>query len=178
MQRKGSGKIFGKKKAKGKGNEDPGDRPTIHRRNIRIAAYPLVILFNIIRSIAFQLWILLTFVCRTSSRALPLKTKLNRAGEENLKHPIDMASAKRPGSGDPALVRQKYHHRKAFEYISKALKVDEEDKGRNFVNKYQLHLQQYNSIPGMGSFEGKPLSFVSDLVRVVLLFKMTAGKLL
>ncbi|XP_050718311.1 spastin-like isoform X3 [Eriocheir sinensis] len=34
-----------------------------------------------------------------------------------------------PGPGDPLLARQKHHHRKAFEYISKALKIDEENEG-------------------------------------------------
>jgi hypothetical protein len=31
-----------------------------------------------------------------------------------------------PGLTDPSLARQKHHHRKAFEYISKALRIDEE----------------------------------------------------
>lgn len=33
------------------------------------------------------------------------------------------------GPGDPLLAKQKHHHRKAFEYISKALKIDEENEG-------------------------------------------------
>ena len=43
----------------------------------------------------------------------------------------DMAMARppQPGPGDPLLAKQKHHHRKAFEYISKALKIDEEDQG-------------------------------------------------
>jgi len=35
--------------------------------------------------------------------------------------------AVRPGA--PVLAQQKHHHRKAFEYISKALKLDEDGKG-------------------------------------------------
>lgn len=35
-----------------------------------------------------------------------------------------------PGPAGPALAQQKHHHRKAFEYISKALKIDEENKGQ------------------------------------------------
>jgi hypothetical protein len=31
-----------------------------------------------------------------------------------------------PGLTDPSLARQKHHHRKAFEFISKALRIDEE----------------------------------------------------
>lgn len=34
-----------------------------------------------------------------------------------------------PGPGDPLLAKQKHHHRRAFEYISKALKIDEENEG-------------------------------------------------
>lgn len=32
-----------------------------------------------------------------------------------------------PGLTDPSLARQKHHHRKAFELISKALRLDEEE---------------------------------------------------
>ncbi|ESO97992.1 hypothetical protein LOTGIDRAFT_143345 [Lottia gigantea] len=35
-----------------------------------------------------------------------------------------------PGPSDPAFSLQKHHHRKAFEYISKALKIDEETPGK------------------------------------------------
>jgi len=34
-----------------------------------------------------------------------------------------------PGLTDPLLARQKHHHRKAFEFISKALRIDEESTG-------------------------------------------------
>jgi len=36
------------------------------------------------------------------------------------------------GPGEPALAKQKHHHRKAFEHISKALKIDEEGGGYLF----------------------------------------------
>lgn len=39
-----------------------------------------------------------------------------------------------PGPGDPLLAKQKHHHRRAFEYISKALKIDEENEGMNDQN--------------------------------------------
>nr|CAD7442442.1 unnamed protein product [Timema bartmani] len=35
-----------------------------------------------------------------------------------------------PGPGDPLLAKQKHHHRRAFEFISKALKIDEENEGQ------------------------------------------------
>lgn len=34
-----------------------------------------------------------------------------------------------PGPGDPLLAKQKHHHRRAFEFISKALKIDEDNEG-------------------------------------------------
>jgi spastin len=37
-----------------------------------------------------------------------------------------------PGPGDPLLAKQKHHHRRAFEFISKALKIDEENEGNIF----------------------------------------------
>ncbi|XP_058116887.1 spastin [Anopheles ziemanni] len=37
------------------------------------------------------------------------------------------ASGSQVGPGDPLLAKQKHHHRRAFEYISKALKIDEDN---------------------------------------------------
>lgn len=44
----------------------------------------------------------------------------------------------RPGA--PVLAQQKHHHRKAFEYISKALKLDEDGKGSTAVHRFRLLL--------------------------------------
>lgn len=35
-----------------------------------------------------------------------------------------------PGPADPLLAKQKHHHRRAFEFISKALKIDEDNEGK------------------------------------------------
>ncbi|XP_077296769.1 spastin isoform X12 [Arctopsyche grandis] len=48
--------------------------------------------------------------------------------------------------GDPSLAKQKHHHRRAFEYISKALKIDEENEG----NK-ELAIELYKK--GIGELE-------------------------
>ncbi|XP_062536209.1 spastin isoform X2 [Armigeres subalbatus] len=40
------------------------------------------------------------------------------------------SSGSQVGPGDPLLAKQKHHHRRAFEYISKALKIDEENEGQ------------------------------------------------
>lgn len=42
----------------------------------------------------------------------------------------EMSHVHTVGPGDPLLAKQKHHHRKAFEYISKALKIDEENEGK------------------------------------------------
>jgi len=49
-----------------------------------------------------------------------------------------------PGLTDPQLARQKHHHRKAFEYISKALRIDEENGGNKDVaiNAYKRGISE------------------------------------
>ncbi|KAL5284506.1 SPAST family protein [Megaselia abdita] len=55
-----------------------------------------------------------------------------------------MFSNKSPGPGDPLLARQKQHHRRAFEYISKALKIDEENEGHKelAIELYQKGIRE------------------------------------
>ena len=38
-----------------------------------------------------------------------------------------------PGLSDPLIARQKHHHRRAFELISKALRIDESDAGKDLL---------------------------------------------
>lgn len=45
----------------------------------------------------------------------------------------EMSHIHNVGPGDPLLAKQKHHHRKAFEYISKALKIDEENEGEWYL---------------------------------------------
>lgn len=40
--------------------------------------------------------------------------------------PDETLLPRQPGPGEPVLAKQKHHHRKAFEHISKALKLDED----------------------------------------------------
>jgi len=92
--------------------------------------------WSIIRYLAFHLWLLLGIVCRIGAHALP---KQDNKEDQDQQQPQEVPQLKdvemsaplpQPGPGEPALAKQKHHHRKAFEYISKALKIDEEDKGR------------------------------------------------
>ncbi|XP_014616844.1 spastin isoform X3 [Polistes fuscatus] len=51
-----------------------------------------------------------------------------------------------PGPGDPLLAKQKHHHRRAFEFISKALKIDEDNEG-----KKEMAIELYKK--GIGELE-------------------------
>ncbi|XP_024936042.1 spastin isoform X3 [Cephus cinctus] len=51
-----------------------------------------------------------------------------------------------PGPGDPLLAKQKHHHRRAFEFISKALKIDEENEGQK-----EMAIELYKK--GIGELE-------------------------
>ena len=141
MQRKGPGRFFGKKGKSGKGKGGEKGSESVHRTNFRLAAVPLIFFFNILRILAFQLWVLLSLVCRVSAHALPNKSKhtggdkpQDKNSPESLAEMAQSTPSKASpvGPGEPALAKQKHHHRKAFEYISKALKIDEEDKGESF----------------------------------------------
>ncbi|RVE45729.1 hypothetical protein evm_009637 [Chilo suppressalis] len=93
-----------------------------------------------IRSILYQLFIIFKYLYSASHR---LMHKPRKNGECNLEvvvkdgvvsteiaHGEEMSHIHNVGPGDPLLAKQKHHHRKAFEYISKALKIDEENEGQ------------------------------------------------
>lgn len=46
-------------------------------------------------------------------------------------HSVPMNMKGGPGLSDPLIARQKNHHRRAFELISKALRIDESDAGKS-----------------------------------------------
>lgn len=128
-------------------------RESVHKQNLYIVSFPIILLFNILRSILYQFFIVFKYIFNVSSHFLhhPLRKRdkntseqcLNRAGASE---PLVLTTEHRPavptvmplpiptqstgpGPGDPMLAKQKHHHRRAFEYISKALKIDEENEG-------------------------------------------------
>ncbi len=122
----------------------------MHRRNLHVFAQPVVFLFNILGFLAYHFWLVVSAVC-SSIQALPQKTKADASetvsdsssqkhqdvqlleGSAMFPYTYEMAEKPPPvGPAEPALAKQKHHHRKAFEYISKALKIDEEEKGTVF----------------------------------------------
>ena len=146
MNRKGPGRPWGRRKTDNKSRQQSSNNPSFHRRNFRIVAGPVLFVFSLLRTIAIQLWFVLgILVCRTSILA-------NRSHQRSGYRPqrdaeiglaMNTRGKKSPGAGDPALASQKHHHRKAFEYISKALKIDEEDStGISFIfHVYNFHVR-------------------------------------
>ncbi|KAL0819889.1 hypothetical protein ABMA28_007902 [Loxostege sticticalis] len=115
-------------------------QPSVHKRNLYVVSFPIIILFNILRSILYQLFIIFKYLYSASHRFMH---KPRKNGECNLEvvvkdgvvsteiaHGEEMSHIHNVGPGDPLLAKQKHHHRKAFEYISKALKIDEENEGQ------------------------------------------------
>ncbi|XP_069118122.1 spastin-like isoform X2 [Argopecten irradians] len=133
MHRRGNGRFWGRKRGdRGKG--PPRDRPTFHSRNVYIVAAPLLFIFAILRIIAYQLWVVLEILVGRSKAILPSACLPNQKSkykcQSEAEEGMSGAAKASVGPAAPALATQKHHHRKAFEYISKALKIDEEDSGR------------------------------------------------
>lgn len=136
-------------------------RTSVHKQNLYIVSFPLIFLFNVLRSILYQLFVIFKHLYSATSRIIihrqpTTTTTLNRKRECGgnfevivnsdaagnnpqtnvlLNGPpsdfIEMSTHRPagPGPADPLLAKQKHHHRRAFEYISKALKMDEENEG-------------------------------------------------
>ena len=116
---------------------------SVHRRNFRMVAMPITCIMGILRLIALQLWIIITFLwiklpnskesdSETSSmetESISDPTPATLAQNESFVSDIFCEKRQAVGAGEPALAKQKHHHRRAFEFISKALKLDEEDEG-------------------------------------------------
>lgn len=112
----------------------------VHKRNLCIVSFPFIFLFNILQTILYQIFIICRFVYYSSSTFFvrnrnsipasdaPAATVQNCVVVEEI-HEMSVIRNTGPGPGDPLLAKQKHHHRRAFEYISKALKIDEENEG-------------------------------------------------
>lgn len=111
-------------------------QPSVHKRNLYIVSLPLILLFNVLRVIIYQLFVVFEYLYTSTSRLI--KKKQAAKSSCQLEVVVDKETAEEmsknvirrpvgPGPGDPLLAKQKHHHRRAFEYISKALKIDEEN---------------------------------------------------
>ncbi|XP_057245750.1 spastin isoform X4 [Malurus melanocephalus] len=89
-----------------------------HKRNLYYFSYPLFAAFALLRFVAFQLGLLFAWLCERLSRGALMAAKGSRAGA---------GDAPEPG-GAPETVRA--CHKRAFEYISMALRIDEDETGQ------------------------------------------------
>jgi spastin len=98
-------------------NKEGSSNNETEKKTLIFLSFPIVMIFNLLKTILFELFIVLKFVYNTSSRILskPQEADVNleTVKAEELKESMDL------------LQMQKNHHKKAFEYISQALKIDE-----------------------------------------------------
>ncbi|XP_023175674.2 spastin isoform X1 [Drosophila hydei] len=146
----------------------PRGGTSVHKQNLYVVSFPIIFLFNVLRSLIYQLFCIFRYLYGASTKviyrsphrrdcnieivvqnskeqqAIICPLERNNDGIEQAQAlpqrqrallPLEMASNRvgsggySPGPGDPLLAKQKHHHRRAFEYISKALKIDEENEG-------------------------------------------------
>jgi hypothetical protein len=90
------------------------------KKTFIILSKPVILMFNLLKILLFELFVLLKFVYNTSSRLL------NKPSTENQEIVnLEVVRGVDDSSEMDLLQRQKFHHKKAFEYISQALKIDE-----------------------------------------------------
>ncbi|KQS52407.1 spastin isoform X2 [Drosophila erecta] len=148
-----------------------GYSSSVHKQNLYVVSFPIIFLFNVLRSLIYQLFCIFRYLYGASTKVIyrPHRRDCNieivvqnssKEQQQSLNHPSELSregdgqeqqlsnqpqrfrpiqplemAANRPGGGyspgpgDPLLAKQKHHHRRAFEYISKALKIDEENEG-------------------------------------------------
>lgn len=89
-------------------------------------------LFNLIKTILFELFIVLKFVYNSSSRILNKPSTVSQEDDVNLE--VVKGDDNKGTTEMDLLQLQKHHHKKAFEYISQALKIDETQNAGWFRN--------------------------------------------
>lgn len=98
----------------------PSESP--HKRNLYYFSYPLFVGFALLRLVAFHLGLLCVWLCQRFSRALMAAKRSSPAAPASASPPAPV-----PG-GEAERVRA--FHKQAFEYISVALRIDEDEKGK------------------------------------------------
>ncbi|XP_040207005.1 spastin isoform X2 [Rana temporaria] len=138
----------GKKKKPATPTADSGPGPpacsetSLHKRNVYVFSYPLLAVFSLLRFLAFQLGLLFAWCCERLSRRVMADKKNAAALREQGAHSVRTASAQdRPGN-EPEVVRA--FHQQAFQYISMALRIDEQEKDQKdqAVEWYKKGIQE------------------------------------
>ncbi|XP_011696674.1 PREDICTED: spastin isoform X2 [Wasmannia auropunctata] len=142
-----------------------GSQPSVHKRNLYIVSFPLILLFNVLRTLLYQLFVVFKYLYTSTSQLIQRRQASKQAcqleivvGQKSDDRLINgnriesevMSQVPRrpigPGPGDPLLAKQKHHHRRAFEFISKALKIDEDNEGQK-----EMAIELYKK--GIGELE-------------------------
>ncbi|XP_036607003.1 spastin isoform X1 [Trichosurus vulpecula] len=105
--------------------------PSPHKRNLCYFSYPLLATFALLRFVAFHLGLLFVWLCQRFSRALMAAKRSTRAAATAATGPGAAAASAPapppvPAGGEAERVRA--FHKQAFEYISFALRIDEDEK--------------------------------------------------
>ncbi|XP_072490225.1 spastin isoform X3 [Notamacropus eugenii] len=105
--------------------------PSPHKRNLCYFSYPLLATFALLRFVAFHLGLLFVWLCQRFSRALMAAKRSTRAAATVATGPGAAAASAPapppvPAGGEAERVRA--FHKQAFEYISFALRIDEDEK--------------------------------------------------
>ncbi|KAM0730234.1 Spastin [Formica fusca] len=144
---------------------DPGPQPSVHKRNLYVVSFPLILLFNVLRTLLYQLFMVFKYLYTSTSQLIQRrqaskqvcqleivvgqKPTNGRLTNSQVEGEIMSQVPRRPigpGPGDPLLAKQKHHHRRAFEFISKALKIDEDNEGQK-----EMAIELYKK--GIGELE-------------------------
>ncbi|XP_008567365.1 PREDICTED: spastin isoform X4 [Galeopterus variegatus] len=95
-----------------------------HKRNLYYFSYPLFVGFALLRLVAFHLGLLFVWLCQRFSRSLMAAKRSSQDAPASAS-----ASPPAPVPGGEA-ERVRAFHKQAFEYISIALRIDEDEKGQ------------------------------------------------
>ncbi|XP_032665016.1 spastin isoform X2 [Odontomachus brunneus] len=146
-----------------------GSQPSVHKRNLYLVSFPLILLFNVLRTLLYQLFMVFRYIYTSTSQliqrrqaskqACQLEIVVGQKSTDALSNRLIngnqiegevMSQVPRrpigPGPADPLLAKQKHHHRRAFEFISKALKIDEDNEGQK-----EMAIELYKK--GIGELE-------------------------
>ncbi|XP_012226342.1 spastin isoform X1 [Linepithema humile] len=144
-----------------------GTQPSVHKRNLYLVSSPLILLFNVLRTLLYQLFVVFRYLYTSTSQLIQRRQQSKQACHLEIvvgQKPTDgrlvngsqaesetiMSQVPRrpigPGPADPLLAKQKHHHRRAFEFISKALKIDEDNEGQK-----EMAIELYKK--GIGELE-------------------------
>ncbi|KAJ8779933.1 hypothetical protein J1605_012102 [Eschrichtius robustus] len=111
-----------------------------HKRNLYYFSYPLFVGFALLRLVAFHLGLLFVWLCQRFSRALMAAKRSSGAAPAPAS-----ASPPAPVPGGEA-ERVRAFHKQAFEYISVALRIDEDEKGEQCDRARRLQAKMMTNL--------------------------------